>query len=77
MPKDQKPDSAPAPSKTSPASATRDGHGTPFKRVPGPGPNDVGKGAAGANAIDRVEGGLERVRDQDDRDAEAEAEDDK
>lgn len=34
---------------------THDTHGTPFERVPGPGPNDQGKGAAGREAIDRVE----------------------
>jgi len=38
-----------------PAAKDRDTHGTPFERVPGPGPNDQGKGAAGREAIDRVE----------------------
>ncbi len=38
-----------------PASADHDNHGTPFERVPGPGPKDQGKGAAGREAIERVE----------------------
>ena len=29
--------------------------GTPYHRVPGPGPNDEGKGAAGEDAVDRIE----------------------
>ena len=33
----------------------RDGHGTKIERVPGPGPNDAGKGAAGKEAKDRLE----------------------
>ncbi|MFL5304409.1 MAG: glycosyltransferase [Polyangia bacterium] len=38
-----------------PAPTDHDSHGTPFERVPGPGPKDQGKGAAGRDAIDRVE----------------------
>jgi hypothetical protein len=33
----------------------RDSHGTKIERVPGPGPNDAGKGAAGKEAKDRLE----------------------
>jgi len=33
----------------------RDGHGTKIERVPGPGPKDAGKGAAGKEAKDRLE----------------------
>ena len=44
-------DDAPA----KPAPTDHDTHGTPFERVPGPGPKDEGKGAAGREAIDRVE----------------------
>lgn len=51
-----------------------DSHGTTFKRVSGPGPNDAGKGAAGAEAINRVEGGLERVPDQSAPEEDAKAE---
>ncbi len=32
-----------------------DSHGNPIQRVPGPGPNDEGKGAAGNDAIERLE----------------------
>jgi hypothetical protein len=35
--------------------ADRDSHGTKIERVPGPGPNDAGKGAAGKEVKDRVE----------------------
>jgi hypothetical protein len=49
----------------------RDAHD--FERVPGPGPNDAGKGAAGREAIDRIEGAPERVPEGRDAD---EAEDD-
>ncbi|HXU61316.1 MAG TPA: glycosyltransferase [Polyangia bacterium] len=38
-----------------PAPKEHDSHGTPFERVPGPGPNDQGKGAAGREALDRIE----------------------
>jgi len=38
-----------------PAPKDHDSHGTPFERVPGPGPNDQGKGAAGREALDRIE----------------------
>jgi len=38
-----------------PAPKDHDSHGTPFERVPGPGPNDQGKGAAGRDALDRIE----------------------
>jgi hypothetical protein len=41
------------------AEAHKDPHA--FKRVSGPGPNDAGKGAAGAEAQERLEGGPERV----------------
>jgi hypothetical protein len=44
------------PGDTKGAPEGHDGHGTPFKRVPGPGPKDAGKGAAGAEAIERIEG---------------------
>ncbi|HVY37251.1 MAG TPA: hypothetical protein VHM31_04930 [Polyangia bacterium] len=45
-----------APAKPAPSDRnTHDAHGTPFERVPGPGPNDQGKGAAGREALDRVE----------------------
>jgi len=47
------PRSKDAPAK--PAPTDHDTHGTPFERVPGPGPKDEGKGAAGREAIDRVE----------------------
>lgn len=40
-----------------------DSHGNPFERVPGPGPKDAGRGAAGPAAIDQVEGGPERLPD--------------
>jgi hypothetical protein len=70
MPNDQRRSTTAAPttpSKSSPGADDRDSHGTPFNRVPGPGPKDAGKGAAGADAIDRAEGGLERVQDQGNR----------
>jgi hypothetical protein len=54
-----------------------DDHGTSFKRVPGPGPKDAGKGAAGADAIDRLEGGLERATDPVDRKGEDDSADEK
>jgi hypothetical protein len=38
-----------------PAPADTDSHGTPIERVSGPGPNDQGKGAAGREAMDRIE----------------------
>jgi hypothetical protein len=47
------PRSKDAPAK--PAEKNQDSHGTPFERVSGPGPKDQGKGAAGREAIDRVE----------------------
>ncbi len=47
------PRSKDAPAK--PAQKDHDSHGTPFERVPGPGPNDEGKGAAGREALDRIE----------------------
>jgi hypothetical protein len=31
-----------------------DAHGNPIHRVPGPGPNDEGKGAAGDDAAGRI-----------------------
>jgi hypothetical protein len=40
-----------------------DSHGNAFKRVPGPGPNDAGKGAAGREALDRLAGAPERTPD--------------
>lgn len=56
---DKRPDSSAEPrSKDAPDKPARedhDTHGTPFERVPGPGPNDQGKGAAGREAIDRIE----------------------
>jgi hypothetical protein len=56
---DKRPDSSTAPhTKDAPAKPARedhDSHGTPFERVPGPGPKDQDKGAAGREAIDRVE----------------------
>jgi hypothetical protein len=72
MPKDKDRKGASGPS---PASDAHDGHGTPFKRVSGPGPKDGGKGAAGADAIDRVQGGLERVADPKDRPGERDSDD--
>jgi hypothetical protein len=36
-------------------SPDRDSHGTKIERVPGPGPKDAGKGAAGKEATNRVE----------------------
>jgi hypothetical protein len=38
-----------------PAPPEQDSHGTPFERVPGPGPKDQGKGAAGREAIERID----------------------
>jgi hypothetical protein len=32
-----------------------DTHGNPIQRVPGPGPRDEGKGAAGEDAAERIE----------------------
>jgi hypothetical protein len=43
----------------------RDSHRTPFQRVSGPGPNDAGKGAAGREVVDRVEGRPEHSPDDD------------
>jgi hypothetical protein len=37
------------------ANKDHDSHGTEFERVPGPGPKDAGKGAAGSEAMDRIE----------------------
>lgn len=73
MPKDKERNTTSAPTESSPANDVHDGRGTPFKRVPGPGPNDTGKGAAGTQAIDRLEGGLERVADQEDRQDDADS----
>jgi hypothetical protein len=36
--------------------ADTDSHGTPIRRVPGPGPKDAGKGAAGEDALKRPKG---------------------
>jgi hypothetical protein len=47
----------------------RDREGKRVARVPGPGPKDAGKGAAGQEMIDRVEGGPEKVPDPDEADA--------
>ena len=56
---DKRPDSSATPrgkdEPAKPAREDRDRHGTPFERVPGPGPKDQEKGAAGRDAIDRVE----------------------
>lgn len=57
-----------------PGSGAHDSHGTPFTRVPGPGPKDAGKGAAGKDAVERIEGGFDRVeaqQDDDEQDREA------
>jgi hypothetical protein len=35
----------------------RDSHGNAIERVPGPGPNDEGKGAAGEEAVERLKKG--------------------
>jgi hypothetical protein len=37
------------------APVEHDTHGTPFKRVDGPGPDDEGKGAAGEDALKRLD----------------------
>jgi hypothetical protein len=42
-------------SQTQDRPADRDTHGNKVDRVPGPGPNDTGKGAAGKEAKDRLE----------------------
>ena len=46
-------------SKSGPVEGSAEDHTNPhaFERVPGPGPKDGGKGAAGAEAIERLEGG--------------------
>ena len=58
-----------------PGSDAHDSHGTPFKRVPGPGPKDADKGAAGLDAIERIAGGFEHVEaQQEDQEQDREAE---
>jgi hypothetical protein len=57
----QKPKHKRPSSNDAPTSTDHDEHGTPIKRTNGPGPKDAGKGAAGAAAIDRVEGRPERA----------------
>ncbi len=52
-PETAEPRSDEAPAK--PAPRDHDSHGTPIERVPGPGPKDQGKGAAGRDALDRIE----------------------
>jgi hypothetical protein len=74
MAKDKELNANTTPSKGAPAGQDHDGHGTPIRRVPGPGPKDAGKGAAGVDAIERVEGGLERVADQTAREGENDSE---
>lgn len=39
------------------APVDHDSHGNTIKRVPGPGPNDEGQGAAGNDAVDRLKKG--------------------
>jgi hypothetical protein len=53
-----------------------DSQGTPFKRVPGPGPKDASKGAAGAEAIERVKGGPGGAPDDNSRGNDQESDDD-
>jgi hypothetical protein len=47
-----KKDDRPSPSRD--RQTDRDSHGTKIDRVPGPGPKDTGKGAAGKQATDRL-----------------------
>lgn len=54
---------APARKGTDDGKKAHDTHGTPFKRAPGPGPKDEGKGAAGKDAQERVEGGPQETPD--------------
>jgi hypothetical protein len=48
--KDERPRPNEAANAADTAPVDHDTHGNPIKRVPGPGPNDEGKGAAGPDA---------------------------